>query len=54
MREYKIIKQKFNWTASNKKFEDEINNLAKQGWHMINIYNAGSQICALLERDKNR
>jgi len=54
MREYKIIKQKFSWSASNKAFEENINNFAKQGWHVVNVYNTGAQICALLERDKNR
>ncbi|HBK70624.1 MAG TPA: hypothetical protein DDZ39_03025 [Flavobacteriaceae bacterium] len=54
MNEYKIIKQKFNWKASSQPFEDDINNFAKQGWHVVNVYNTGSQICALLERNKNR
>jgi hypothetical protein len=54
MKEYKIIKQKFRWKASQKVFEDDINNYAKQGWRVVNIYVINNQTNALIERDKNR
>ena len=54
MKEYKIIKQRFSWTNSQKVFEDDINNYARQGWKVVNIYVHGGQNCVLLERDKNR
>lgn len=55
MKEYKIIKQRFSWTNAQQLFEDELNNYAKQGWRVVNIYgNPGHQVNALLERDKNR
>ena len=54
MKEYKIIKQKFSWTAAQKVFEDDLNTYAKQGWHVVNIYAHSTQNYALLERDKNR
>ncbi len=54
MKEYKIIKQKFNWKGVTKAFEDDLNNYARQGWVVVNVYNNGHQICALLALDKNR
>ncbi len=55
MKEYKIIKPEFSWTKGTEKFEQKINNFAKQGWRVINIYvTANSIVNALLERDKNR
>ena len=55
MKEYKIIKQKFSWTNSQQKFEDELNNYAKQGWSVVNVYvNSGHEVNAVLEREKNR
>ena len=54
MKEYKIIKQAFSWTRSTQSFEDELNNYGKQGWRVVSAYNAGNQIQAVLERDKNR
>ena len=54
MREYKIIKQEFSWTKANQKFEEQINDFARQGWSVVNVYNNGAHICALLEREKNR
>ncbi|CAM1347518.1 MULTISPECIES: DUF4177 domain-containing protein [Tenacibaculum] len=56
MKEYKIINRKFSWSNGRQKFEEEINNYAKQGWRVINVYplNNGGNIEALLEKDKNR
>ena len=55
MKEYKIIKQAFSWSNATQKFEDEINNYAKQGWRVVNIYTINnSYVQALLEKDKNR
>ncbi len=38
MKEYKIIERQFSWSKGREKFEAEINNYAKQGWSVINIY----------------
>jgi len=55
MKEYKIIKQKMTWSKSQEKFEDELNNFAKQGWRVVNVYaNPNHSVNALLEKDKNR
>ena len=54
MKEYKIIKQEFSWTNSQQKFEDLLNNYAKQGWHVINVFERNSILLAILERNKNR
>ena len=55
MKEYKIIKQKTGWSKNREKFEDEMNNHAKQGWHVVNVYSTQeSRVYAVLERDKNR
>ena len=55
MKEYKIIKQPFSWKNSQQKFEEELNNYAKQGWRVVNIYaTPNGLINALLEKDKNR
>lgn len=55
MKEYKIIQRKFSWTKGREKFETEINDHAKQGWRVINIYSmTNGYVEALLEKDKNR
>lgn len=55
MKEYKIINRKFSWSKGREKFEDEINNYAKQGWRVVNIYAVNdTSVEALLEKDKNR
>ena len=55
MKEYKIIHKKFSWSKSTKKFEDDINNYAKHGWRVVNIYSSqNGYVEALLEKDKNR
>lgn len=55
MKEYKIITRKFSWKKEKEKFEDELNNYAKQGWRVINIYViSDGNVEALLEKDKNR
>ncbi|MCF2876283.1 MULTISPECIES: DUF4177 domain-containing protein [unclassified Tenacibaculum] len=55
MKEYKIIHRKFSWRNGREKFQDEINNHAKQGWRVVNIYSiSDGYVEALLEKDKNR
>lgn len=55
MKEYKIIQRKFAWANTRGKFEDELNNYAKQGWRVVNIYTiSDGNVEALLEKDKNR
>ena len=55
MKEYKIISPDFSWTKSKENFEQKINNYAKQGWRVVNIYvTANNRVQALIERDKNR
>ena len=54
MKEYKIIKQDFSWSNSQQKFEDSLNNFAKQGWRVINVFERNSILMAALEKDKNR
>ncbi|WP_299159889.1 DUF4177 domain-containing protein [uncultured Tenacibaculum sp.] len=55
MKEYKIIPRKFSWSNGREKFQDEINNHAKQGWRVVNVYAVSdTNVEALLEKDKNR
>lgn len=55
MKEYKIIQRKFSWINSRQKFEDELNNYAKQGWKVVNVYSTtNGYVEAVLEKDKNR
>ena len=54
MKEYKIIKQPFNWSNSQQLFEDELNNYSQQGWRVVSVYNNSGKVQAVLERDKNR
>ncbi|MGG6231556.1 uncharacterized protein DUF4177 [Tenacibaculum gallaicum] len=55
MKEYKIIHRKFSWSNGRQKFEDEINNYAKQGWRVTSTYQVSDgNIEVILERDKNR
>jgi hypothetical protein len=55
MKEYKIIKQPVSWRNSQQKFEDELNNYAKQGWRVVNVYSASNGLInALLEKNKDR
>ena len=55
MKEYKFLKQKISWSNSQKNFEDEINDHAKLGWRVINVYaNTNGGVYAVLEKDKNR
>ncbi|WP_299625695.1 DUF4177 domain-containing protein [uncultured Tenacibaculum sp.] len=56
MKEYKLISPKFSWRKSREKFEAELNNYAREGWRVVNVYseaNTGA-VTAVLERDKNR
>ncbi len=57
MKEYKIIRQKGNLLKNtDNEFEDELNKLAREGWHVINsVCMANSYaLKVILERDKNR
>lgn len=54
MKEYKIIQQKFSWSKSMEKFEDEINTYAKKGWRVINVFERNNILHAVIEKDKNR
>ena len=55
MKEYKIIKHPTSRKDSYTKFEDDVNNHARQGWRVINVYcPLGGYPEAILERDKNR
>ncbi len=56
MKEYKIIRRKFKWSKANEALEDNINNMAREGWKVSSIgYDqTGSPITIVLEREKNR
>lgn len=57
MKEYKIVKQRGHLLKNtDKKFEDELNTLAQEGWRVVSAVtdqgNIGLKV--VLERDKNR
>ncbi|MCK0158387.1 DUF4177 domain-containing protein [Cellulophaga sp. F20128] len=56
MKEYKIIKQKAKLRNSDKDFEIELNNYAREGWHVITggIMSSSTFFKVILEREKNR
>ncbi len=54
MKEYKLLKQKMGWSKNLEKFEKELNNYAKQGWRVINVFINHEIMTAVLEKDKNR
>ncbi len=57
MKEYKIIKQKSNLLKStDTEFENELNMLAREGWHVISAtcLSHTEQLKVVLERNKNR
>jgi len=57
MNEYKILKSKFHWKENTSKFEDMLNEQARDGWKVVGFTTMGQathQFFALLERSKNR
>lgn len=57
MDEYKIVKSKFHWKDNLAKFEDLLNEHAREGWKVVGFSNTthGSHnFIAVLERSKNR
>lgn len=57
MYEYKIIKSKFHWTDNIAKFEDLLNENARQGWKVVGLSNqthGAHAFMAVLERSKGR
>ena len=56
MNEYKIVSSKFHWKDNLKKFEDLMNEHARQGWKVVGFTNQtheGHKYVAVLERSKN-
>lgn len=56
MKEYKIIRQKSKFRNSDKDFETELNQLAREGWQVITggIMSSSTFFKVILERNKNR
>lgn len=57
MNEYKILKSEFHWKDNATKFEDLLNNSARDGWKVVGFTTMGQathQFFALLERPKHR
>lgn len=56
MKEYKIIRQKSKFRNSDKDFETELNQYAREGWHVVtsSIMSSSTFFKVILERDKNR
>lgn len=55
MKEYKVLKSTFNWSENAKKFEDLLNDYARQGLTVKDIEligGAGNSFIALLEKEK--
>lgn len=57
MKEYKILVQKEKFLKnSDTQFEMELNNLAKEGWRILNTVRLthSNALKVIMERDKNR
>jgi len=57
MYEYKIIKSDFYWKDNYLKFEDKLNEYARDNWRVVNITleaNSSAAFIAFLERTKSR
>jgi len=57
MYEYKIIKSDFHWKDNVSKFEDKLNEFARDGWRVVNVTletNSSAAFVAFLERSKVR
>lgn len=55
MKEYKIVAQRSNlFKNSDLEFEKELNELARQGWNVVNsVFNANTfSLKVIMERDK--
>ncbi len=52
MKEYKVVSPKLGWKNRNKKYEDLLNQYAREGWVVNTIFQNTGGI--LFERDKNR
>jgi len=52
MKEYKVIKPKLGFSKWHEKFEDLLNQYAREGWQVIDVAQDWSSV--ILERDKNR
>jgi len=54
MNEYKIVNSKFHWKDNMVKFEDLLNEHARQGWKVVGFSNEAHSFIAVLERSKDR
>lgn len=57
MNEYKILKSEFHWKDNAAKFEDMLNEQARDGWKVVGFTTMGQssyKFFAMLERSKNR
>jgi len=54
MNEYKIVNSKFHWKDNMAKFEDILNENARQGWKVVGFSNESHTFLAVLERSKDR
>ena len=52
MKEYKVIVTKLGFSNRVQKFEDLLNQYAREGWQVIDITQGWASV--VLERDKNR
>jgi len=52
MKEYKVISWKMGFSDNNKKLEDCLNENARNGWIVKQIFETSTSI--VFERDKNR
>ncbi len=52
MKEYKVIKPNLGLTKRDKKFEDLLNQYAREGWQVKHIGQGWTSL--VLERNKNR
>lgn len=52
MKEYKVVITKLGLTKRDQKFEDLLNQYAREGW--VVSYVAPGWVSVVLERDKNR
>ncbi len=57
MNEYKIVQSKFHWKDNMAKFEDLLNENARQGWKVVGFSNQTNEahtFMAVMERSKDR
>lgn len=53
MFEYKMVVADLHWKDNNPKFEQKLNDLARDGWRVINVVFTSNYV-AFLERSKVR